>query len=328
MSNDLLKEAIADAKAVRSTAIANARLALEEAFTPKLQSMLSHKIAEEMDEELDGDEEPVADTDTSIEDDEAAVADTTADAADTGSADEETEETGEDVPADESYEEGEDVEEVYEEDAELEEIIKELEGEEEAAEDEDLGQDAQPAVDTVPGGGDTEDPAATEKPLDAEPDNDADALDEDEEGDLEEMDLDEIIKALQEEDEVEVEEEEETEGPELEEAYKVIRFLKSKINEVNLLNSKLLYSNKLFRSNNLSEGQKMKVIETFDRANSVREVKLVYSTLAESLTGYTPKKKINESFASKTVSSTKPSKDVIVESSTFASRMQKLAGLK
>ena len=47
---DLLKEAIADAKAVRSTAIANAKLALEEAFTPKLQSMLSHKIAEEMDD--------------------------------------------------------------------------------------------------------------------------------------------------------------------------------------------------------------------------------------------------------------------------------------
>ena len=51
MSKDLLKEAIADAKAVRSTAIANAKLALEEAFTPKLQSMLSNKIAEEMDED-------------------------------------------------------------------------------------------------------------------------------------------------------------------------------------------------------------------------------------------------------------------------------------
>ena len=50
MSKDLLKEAIADAKAVRSTAIANAKLALEEAFTPKLQSMLSNKIEEELDE--------------------------------------------------------------------------------------------------------------------------------------------------------------------------------------------------------------------------------------------------------------------------------------
>ena len=49
--SDLLKEAIADAKAVKETALANAKMALEEAFTPKLQSMLSHKIAEELDEE-------------------------------------------------------------------------------------------------------------------------------------------------------------------------------------------------------------------------------------------------------------------------------------
>ena len=56
--NDLLKEAIADAKAVRETAIANAKLALEEAFTPKIQSMLSTKISEELDEvdEMDKDE--------------------------------------------------------------------------------------------------------------------------------------------------------------------------------------------------------------------------------------------------------------------------------
>ena len=51
----LLKEAIADAKAVRETAIANAKLALEEAFTPKLQSMLSKKIEEEA-EDTDEDE--------------------------------------------------------------------------------------------------------------------------------------------------------------------------------------------------------------------------------------------------------------------------------
>ena len=50
--DDLLKEAIADAKAVRQTAFENAKIALEEAFTPKLQSMLSQKIAEEMDDEV------------------------------------------------------------------------------------------------------------------------------------------------------------------------------------------------------------------------------------------------------------------------------------
>ena len=45
--SDLLKEAIADAKAVRETALQNAKMALEEAFTPHLKSMLSAKLAEE-----------------------------------------------------------------------------------------------------------------------------------------------------------------------------------------------------------------------------------------------------------------------------------------
>jgi hypothetical protein len=57
--DDLLKDAIADAKAVRETALANAKIALEEAFTPRLQSMLSKKIQAEMedsDEEMDAEE--------------------------------------------------------------------------------------------------------------------------------------------------------------------------------------------------------------------------------------------------------------------------------
>ena len=49
--DDLLKEAIADAKAVRETALANAKLALEEAFTPKLKSMLAQKIQQEIEDE-------------------------------------------------------------------------------------------------------------------------------------------------------------------------------------------------------------------------------------------------------------------------------------
>ena len=50
MANNILKEAIADAKAVREVALANAKAALEEAFTPRLQSMLSAKLSEELDE--------------------------------------------------------------------------------------------------------------------------------------------------------------------------------------------------------------------------------------------------------------------------------------
>jgi len=295
MSKDLLKEAIADAKAVRSTAIANAKLALEEAFTPRIQSMLSNKIAEEMDDM----EETEEDAMEMAMDTEETYKNETDDMEET----DEVEETDELEESEEEVEETEDLEEadeVEETDTELEEIIRELEEEEDGEEVNE-----------------TEEVEETEE------------LEESEE-EMEELDLDEVIKALQEEDEVEETEElEETKEDELEEAYNVIRFLKSKINEVNLLNSKLLYSNKLFRTNNLSESQKMKVIETFDRANSVREVKLVYSTLAESISGYTPKKKsMNEGLASKAVASTKPSKDVIVESNDFATRMQRLAGLK
>ena len=57
--DNLLKEAIADAKAVRETALQNAKIALEEAFTPKIQSMLSQKIQQEIEDEDElGDEVP------------------------------------------------------------------------------------------------------------------------------------------------------------------------------------------------------------------------------------------------------------------------------
>ena len=140
--------------------------------------------------------------------------------------------------------------------------------------------------------------------------------------------------------EEEVNEEEESDEldvakAELEEAISTIKELKSTINEVNLLNAKLLYTNKLFRSYDLNNEQKMKVVETLDRTGNVREVKLVYSTLAESFKfNGTAKKqkqtaKINESFASKPVASTAPKKEVIVESTNaIADRFKKLANIK
>jgi outer membrane lipopolysaccharide assembly protein LptE/RlpB len=100
-----------------------------------------------------------------------------------------------------------------------------------------------------------------------------------------------------------------------------------------LLNAKLLFTNKLFRSYDLTNEQKMKVVETLDRTGNVREVKLVFSTLAESFKfNGTAKKvkssKINESFASKPVASTAPKKEVIAESTnTMADRFKKLANI-
>ena len=88
----------------------------------------------------------------------------------------------------------------------------------------------------------------------------------------------------------------------LNEAYGVIKFLRSKLNEVNLLNAKLLFVNKLFRKGELTETQKVKIIETFDRAKNVREAKLIYATLSESVSNKSTKKpvknKMTEGFAS------------------------------
>jgi hypothetical protein len=115
----------------------------------------------------------------------------------------------------------------------------------------------------------------------------------------------------------------------------VIQFLRSKLQEINLLNAKLLFSNKLFRANNLSESQKVKVIGTIDRANNIREVKLVYATLAESFkmkgTKLTEsaKKTAGKGSASEPVGSTKPSSaSVLSEGAQLAERFKHLAGVK
>jgi hypothetical protein len=294
---DLLKEAIADAKAVRETALANAKLALEEAFTPRLQSMLSAKLAEELSDEDEAEltnefeTEEYADNNVRFDEGEEEHEE---------EAPEETEAPEEEAPAaEEAPEETED------DDLDLEEIIRELEmedSEEPMEEGDDMEMEE---ADYMEEGDDMEDVS--------------DEMDED-------IDINEIIRSLREEDEEEVEEPAKEE--ELEEAYNVIRFLKGKINEVNLLNAKLLYSNKLFRNFSLNEGQKMKVIENFDRAFTLREVKLVYSTLAEGFKMPSTKKVVKESFASKPVASTKPAKQVISEGAELANRFKKLAGLK
>jgi len=94
-----------------------------------------------------------------------------------------------------------------------------------------------------------------------------------------------------------------------------------------LLNAKLLFTNKLFRKHGLNNEQKMKVVEQFDRASNLREVKLVYSTLGESFGSR--KNEINESkgAASKPIASTKSEKEVITESNDLRDRFKKLANL-
>ena len=295
--NKLLKEAIADAKAVRETALANAKIALEETFRPRLQNMISARLAEEegMDDDMDDmdDEEEMpapAPAEEGYENDEDGTPDP-------GPAIEEEDDMDMGMGMDDANEE-----------LDLEAIIRELEGGEE-----DMAMEA-----------DEEDMAM-----------EADEEDMTNEADEKDIDINEIIRSLtEEEDSEKMDEEEEKEemkeekDEELKEAYSVIKFMQSKLNEVNLLNAKLLFSNKLFRNYELNESQKMKVIENFDRANSLREVKLVYSTICESLTTRKAKKQIKESYASKPTRSTAPKKEILSEGNALAARWKKLANLK
>ena len=380
-NSNLLKEAIADAKAVRETAIANAKIALEEAFTPRLQSILSQKLQQEMNEEeeeeevneeygvedtsdadsskIDGDNKQPQDKvnnssdlaktnpDTDVETAEVGLEPEEVEKASVSEGEEESEEA-EEVSEGEYNDEGEEEitteseeEEEDEDELDLESIIRELEGElegdlEEELDDEEEGEVEDIASDVVDS---HEDEMHDEEEVE-ETYSEGEESDEDEE-----IDLDEILREMgygDDEEEVNEEEESEEDNSELEEAkaelaeaISTIKSLKGTINEVNLLNAKLLYTNKLFRSYELTNEQKHKVVETLDRTSNVREVKLVFSTLAESLKmGGTARKqkqtaKLTESFASKPVASTAPSKEVITESTnTMADRFKQLANIK
>ena len=346
--DDLLKEAIADAKAVRETALENAKMALEEAFTPRLQNMLSQKIQTEMEDEDEEDMDEISykedDEDPSDEDSQEEMAMKDADEDPSDEASEEEPEVDESsiieidgvkyapVVSEEDDEEMEDEsEDEMDEDADLdlEAVIKELESElDETAEKDDKEEVEEQSTSSGIGKGtgvkqasssDEEDPQGAK--LKEMKDKDEDEVDED-------IDLDEVLKALSEEEEEDEEKNEVAKlQSDLDEHRSVIETLRGKLNEVNLLNAKLLFTNKLFRKHGLNNEQKMKVVEQFDRASNLREVKLVYSTLGESFGAR--KNEINESkgSASKPIASTKSEKKVITESSDLRDRFKKLANL-
>ena len=113
---------------------------------------------------------------------------------------------------------------------------------------------------------------------------------------------------------------------ELKDAKKAIEEMRAELNEVNLLNAKLLYVNKIFKSKSLTESQKVKVLNAFDRATNVKEVKNVYATINESVTA-APKTQIKESYGFASKPTGYSQKTNTVESDPFIARMQKLAGL-
>ena len=317
--SDLLKEAIADAKAVRATALANAKAALEESFKPTLEAMLAEKLKSEI-----GDE------------DEAVHS------SDIGSGKSvDTHSTSQDPGENQMYDESD--QEVTSE--ELDEILAELEremGDEPTAPalapTEPAAEIPAPApVDPMMDAPAPEAPEAPEAPVASEEIDDMG-----EEINLQEL-LDTLSEKVEEVDEAKMEdsgdsdEEPTEESVQLAEALKTVQYLRDQLNEINLLNAKLLYTNKLFNKFTLNQAQKMKVVETFDLTHSIREVKLSYKILSESLSsgGSAVKKPntaahtITEGLASKPVASTAPKKQLIVENSNvMASRFQRLAGIK
>jgi len=407
-NSKLLKEAIADAKAVKETALANAKLALEEAFTPRLQSILSQKMraeAEEMDmddeqeatnEELGStgigskvdvgyaetpganptldahtdlsvgvkkssgkpeqagtdykkvadiseEENPYGDDKMAGDDKDAEIAELKARIAELegGNDSEEEKMEGEDeMGMDDMNMDSEDSmdmdsnDEESEDDMDLESIIRELEAQLE-------GEDSEEKEESMYEAEETEEEKVDEaKDETKEKDATNEEAKEDNKDEMDEViDLEEILREMENDmkadDKEKVDEAEEEKEKELEEAYSTIKSLQKTINEVNLLNAKLLFANKLFRAHNMTNEQKVKVIETLDRTKSVREVKLVFSTLAENFK-YTSsnkiaKKSIQEGIASKVTKSTNPAvaeqKEVISENANFSDRFKKLAGI-
>jgi len=348
MSSELFKEAIADAKAVRASALANAKASLEEAFAPRMARLMAEKLKEELGEEEGTDEEegteiPLAPDPVAAEGEEI---------------------TSEDI------------------DAILAELNKDINEEDvppasDAPVDASVPAPAAPvppvpgapidpatvqtvaapvmvvAPDQLPGAQGAPVPPPSAPPTDVPPPVDADlnleamiaSLNEEEEekkdDDDEEIDLNELLSSLSENSD-EKEEKDEEKEKELEETKKqfaeaceTIEFLRSQLNEVNLLNAKLLYTNKLFKAHAFDNSQKMKIIEAFDLTKSVREVKLTYNNLSEAFNLSKVKKApsqkttIAEGFASQSTGTTKPAEKIVsAPINETVSRFQKLAGIK
>jgi len=403
-NKQFFQEALLEAKAIRETALVAAKEVLEEAFTPKIKSMIDAKLSlmednmDEVDEAKEMDEakakaeeakkvEEKKDMEEAKDMDEAKVDETK-------DMDEAKQEEGYGAY---EYEKGKQAGEMAEgelDEMELDEILAELEREDakegvdpaavpvnplnleakakaeeakkveekkveekkmEEGDDEEevteltvdelkdlirdvladvLGSDAA-AEDEV--GGEEEEVTADEEEVSDDMELEAilRELDKKEEGKMDEKKDVEEAKKVDEKKEMdekkdmdEAKKEVEEAKKEVEEAVKVIKALKNELNEVNLLNAKLLYVNKIFKSKSLTESQKVKVINAFDRAESVKEVKNTYETLKESFNGAAQKSAIKESvgFASKSVIGATAGQPIVADD--FVARMQKLAGIK
>jgi hypothetical protein len=381
-NRDLLKEAIADAKAVKETAIANAKAALEEAFTPYLKEKLAAKLSE-MDEMDEAEDKKVAeikdekemkenfDMDESKEMDEAETMDEAEEMDEVAELDEmdldellrelDDMKEGEDMEEGEDLMEGEDdlindpkgptahgnvkeEEEGYEdEDADGVEDSEDEEIDLENMSEDDLKSFIENVIADMVSAGELEGEVEGEE---------GEEEGEEEESEEEEINIDELVAELKERkkyggnkgdvpaakrgDKKDTAEEEGVEDykkklkemeAKLDEAYSTIETIKTDLNEVNLLNAKLLYTNKIFRAKNLTENQKVKVLEAFDKATTAKEAKLVYETISGEVKER--KSSVTESMiggASK-AAGIAPTKKPILEVNDQFARWQQLAGI-
>ena len=383
MSNkNLFKEAIADAKAVREAALANAKAALEEALTPKLHSMLNAKLNEMAEEEGVYEEKVEEDyymeeenTDPALEEDfDLSEILAELEAENLNEAEEEEEEGEEEGAEEEEASEEMNIANMSVED--LKDLIKdivsqEIEAEEEETEADEAGEEME--MDNIDM--DNMEMASMEEEINLDellaeldaldegeveleeakkatftvPANDADDLDDEAKyfkSLLKKAKIDATVKAGIGELEITVDPsvkakakkavedagyslDEAKEKEEMKEAIETINTLRAELNEVNLLNAKLLYVNKIFKAKNLTESQKVKVIASFDNATTPKEAKVVYESLSAALTSKgTTKQTIKENLGFASKATGVAPKQTIVESNDIIARMQKLANIK
>lgn len=348
---NIYQQAIADAKALRASAMANAKSALQEAFEPQIKEMVRLKLSEELDEveELEETEEMEEGMDHEMEEGYDGMEETLGE----GDLDEILAEL--DALSEEDSEELEEAEDLEEaEEAEEETEVEDMEGDD--MEGEEAGEETKEITVSL---GDLKDLIDKIKGLNPELVSDemaddeegmedmADEESEEEVGDEESFSLDEILAELEEEDSLQEKkagaykhsvkatakkvdhaysEKVDESEKELEEAKHTIAELTQSLNEVNLLNAKLLYMNKIFKAKTLTESQKIQVVKAFDKATSVKEVKNTFEILKESVTAK-KKSQIHESFGYASKPAGVSPQSNVIESDPFVNRWQKLAGL-
>jgi hypothetical protein len=357
----LFQEAIADAKAVREAALANAKAALEETMTPRLQSMLAARLEENYDETLE-EEDGFTPHDTGDEQGQSGFeakeqgrpgyGDAMEEELDLSAilAELENESQLEEAKKKDKEEEDEkeEEEEVEDEKEEEEEYSPEVENEENAepVEIKDMNVEellnlvmdelegkiadiVQQKMGTEAPAGEMEEPEMDMNPMNMEPN----AASKEEEININELlaELDAMYENDDENESMKYEvkkmksKEDAKKEKEMKEALSVINTLRSELNEVNLLNAKLIYVNKIFKSKSLTEAQKIQVITSFDKATTTREAKVVFESLTTALAA--PKKPLKESYGFASRAAGLAPRKQIVESNDVVARMQKLANI-